>query len=111
ARICSEDRRGRKQAVQRARRAESLAPRDWYVQDVLGWSLFESDKIDEAVPGLEEAKRLEPQAARARYHLGMAYLKRGMKSEAASELWAALSLAPNLPQRDAIERTLADLSP
>jgi hypothetical protein len=39
----------------------------------------------------------------------MAYLKQGMKSEAASELRAALSLAPNLPQRDAVERTLADL--
>jgi tetratricopeptide (TPR) repeat protein len=111
ARIYTEERRDLKQAVELAQRAESLAPRDWYVQDVLGWSLYESGKIDEAVPRLEEAKRLEPQAARARYHLGMAYLGRGMKSQAASELRAALSLAPNLPQRDAVEKTLADLPP
>ncbi|PYM44492.1 MAG: hypothetical protein DME16_20860 [Candidatus Rokuibacteriota bacterium] len=76
---------------------------------MLGWSLYESGKTAEAVPHLEEAKRLEPLAARARYHLGMAYLKFGMKSEAAAELRAALALAPNLPQRDAVEGILSNL--
>ncbi|HEV8455931.1 MAG TPA: tetratricopeptide repeat protein, partial [Gemmatimonadales bacterium] len=109
ARIYTEERKDLTQALELAQRAERLAPRDWYVQDVLGWSLHESGKTSEAVQHLEEAKRLEPQAGRARYHLGMAYLKLGMRSEAAVELRAALALAPNLPQRDAIERILADL--
>jgi hypothetical protein len=32
-----------------------------------------------------------------------------MRSEAAAELRAALALAPNLPQRDAVEGILSDL--
>jgi len=110
ARIYTEERKDLRQALELAQRAEPLAPKDWYVQDVLGWVLCESGRVPEAIQHLQEAARLEPAAGRARYHLGMAYLKQGKKDEAVAELKTALTLAPSRERRAAIEKVLSGLS-
>jgi Flp pilus assembly protein TadD len=109
ARIYTEDRRDLKQALDLAQQAERLAPKDWYVKDVLGWVLYETGKIPEAVKRLEEARALDARAPRPHYHLGMAYLKQGKKDQAATELRTALDLAPNMAPRDEVRRILGEL--
>jgi tetratricopeptide (TPR) repeat protein len=109
ARIYTDNRKDLTQALDLAQRAERLAPKDWYVKDVLGWALCEAGKTREAVKRLEEARALDARAPRLRYHLGMAYLKQGKKKEAATELRTALDLAPNMAKRDEVLRILDEL--
>jgi tetratricopeptide (TPR) repeat protein len=109
ARIYTEERKDLKQALSLAKQAERLAPKDWYVKDVLGWVLYETGKTSEAVKRLEEARALDARAPRLRYHLGLAYLKQGKKNQAATELRTALELAPNMTHGDEVRKILGEL--
>ena len=96
-------------ALTLASRAAKLRPAAPDVLDTLGWVHYRRGAYAEAERALARAVERAPDSGLLRYHLGMAYLKFGMKSEAAAELRAALALAPNLPQRDAVEGILSNL--
>ncbi len=51
-------------------------------QDVLGWVLYKSNRLDRAVLQFEEAVRMAPDQAFFHYHLGLAELQLGNKSGA-----------------------------
>ena len=53
---------------------------------------------------LKEAVALLPQNSTVRYHLAVAYLKAGQKSEAAAELRRALTISTTFPEAQAGER-------
>jgi tetratricopeptide (TPR) repeat protein len=81
-------------ALEMAQRAEKIAPKSWLTQDSLGWVHYRMGKVEDAIRILEGAKGLDPRAGRARYHLGVAYLKAGKKEPGLAELRAVLEIAP-----------------
>jgi predicted Zn-dependent protease len=58
--------------------------------DTRGWVLFRQGKAPEAVPALEQAVALAPEAAAARYHLALAQFAAGQKQSARDNLERAL---------------------
>ena len=79
-------------AVDLARRAKELAPRNGSVTDTLGWALYQSNRIDEAIQYLTEASEYLPGDPTVRYHLGLAYLKKGMNDKAEEQLKHAVRI-------------------
>ena len=95
-------------AVDMARRAREIAPRSGNVADTLGWALFKTGRYDDAVKNFREAADYLPAEPAVRYHLGLAYLKKGMHSKAAEELEKAISLGSrsNFPEIDEAKKLL-----
>lgn len=72
--------------------------RNAQVIDTLGWLEFKRKNYERAVELLVKAVRLSPRSAVIRYHLGEAFLARGMEKEAYRELGAALYLSRNFDE-------------
>jgi predicted membrane-bound spermidine synthase len=84
----------------------SLVPESPELHNVLGISLAERDRLDEAITEFREALRLEPDSAATHWHLGAALASRGGAEEAIQHLRRSVELDPG--NRDA-ERDLATL--
>ncbi|GAB4243409.1 MAG: hypothetical protein OHK0028_21900 [Deltaproteobacteria bacterium] len=97
------------EALKFAQIAREAAPEDPSVGDTLGWVYYKKGLIETAYPLLSEAAGKAKSNASIRYHHGMALAKKGRNREAAAELKAALSLAPNFPGADEARKTLAGL--
>ncbi|MBI3312422.1 MAG: tetratricopeptide repeat protein [Candidatus Omnitrophica bacterium] len=69
------------EAVKLIERALSQDPRNAAYLDSLGWAYFKMDRLDEAIPLLEEAVRLDADGE-ILDHLGQVYWKAGKESEA-----------------------------
>lgn len=74
---------GDPRAVTLARQAHRLAPNNAFIADTLGWVLYQTGVIDEAVEVLTLAARQAPEIAEIRYHLSVALARQG-ELEAAS---------------------------
>jgi predicted Zn-dependent protease len=75
-------------------------PRDPYLQELKGQILFESGRIGEAIPPLESAVRLRPNAPLLRVSLAHAQIERGDQSlmkPAIENLQQALAVDQSLP--------------
>jgi Flp pilus assembly protein TadD len=59
--------------------------------DTLGWILVERNQLDRALPLLQKAVTLSPQAGDIRFHYAAALSKKGDKAQARKELEAALA--------------------
>jgi tetratricopeptide (TPR) repeat protein len=77
-------------ALRLAQEARSLQPSNPNIADTLGWILVKMNLGQNALPYLKECVAKNPRNPAYHYHLGMAYLKAGKKSDAKSELRTAL---------------------
>lgn len=59
--------------------------------DTLGWVYYKLNEIDSALPLLKKAVAAAPKSGVLRYHLGMAYYKKGDKTAAKDELTRAFA--------------------
>jgi len=54
--------------------------------DTVGWMYYRANELDKAIPLLEKAVKQMPTVPVFRYHLGMAYYKKGDLSSAKTQL-------------------------
>ncbi|NML60199.1 PEP-CTERM system TPR-repeat protein PrsT [Massilia sp. RP-1-19] len=101
-------RMNRKEALHHAERAHKLAPNSPAIMDTLGWIHLETGNLGRALPLLQKASALAPDAAEIRYHYGMVLAKSGDKASARRELERALS-AKDFTRRDEARALLATL--
>ena len=95
-----------------AERAYLMSPDDPAILDVAGWvALRAKGKAVQAVDYLEKATRRAPAAAVYKYHLGVAYLARGNRIDAARVLQQALNLDPNFDGAEDARQQLSTLLP
>jgi tetratricopeptide (TPR) repeat protein len=80
------------EAVEFAKRAVELEPKNPDAHHVLGRVLLATDQVQESVRELEIAKQLAPDGATIRSHLAMAYYRLGRKDEARAEQAAFIVL-------------------
>ena len=73
-----------------AQKAKAQQPDDPAVNDTLGWVYYKQGLFNSAVPVLESAVARNPQVAKFRFHLGMAYLAAGQPAQAHASLQTAL---------------------
>jgi tetratricopeptide (TPR) repeat protein len=87
------DHRSDRQSLERARSltASFASSKSPVLLDTYGWVLYKLGDTGEALAALERAKTADPASATTRYHLAMAQLKLGQKSEAQANLEAALA--------------------
>jgi Flp pilus assembly protein TadD len=78
-------------ALATAEKALALAPANALVIDSVGWAAFQAGQADKALLLLRDARLREPNNPSIRYHLAAVLAKAGRRSEAASELQAALA--------------------
>jgi len=81
------------EALKYAQQAREIAPDNPSVIDTLGWALYNKGMYDAAIHQLELLKA-DPAAAH-RYHLAMAYFKRGDVVRGKATFNAALKIDPN----------------
>lgn len=94
-------------SIRLAERAHLLMPEDPYVLDVHGWIMLQAGRnTEKAVKSLSKAVRRSPGNAEYKYHLAMAYLAQGKKSEARRVLMQALNLSEDFEGFDEARRQL-----
>jgi len=86
-------------ALPLAQEARRLQPNNPNIADTLGWILVKMNLGQNALPYLKQCVAKNPRNPVYHYHLGMAYLKAGKKSDAKSELRTALQSGRRLPVR------------
>jgi putative PEP-CTERM system TPR-repeat lipoprotein len=84
-------------AVDMAKRAKQLLPKDGSVTDTLGWGLYHMGKYDDALQYFIEATYYLPGEPTIRYHLGLAYLKKGLEDKAEEQLKNSIRLGRQSP--------------
>ncbi|MEW6068552.1 MAG: XrtA/PEP-CTERM system TPR-repeat protein PrsT [Nitrospirota bacterium] len=102
-------------ALKLAEKAKNLLPKNetvgtGSVMDTLGWIYYKKGNYNKAIMFLKEAISFLPNEPTIRYHLGLAYIKNGMKTEARQELENALKLASNFPEAEDARKILKGLS-
>ena len=80
--------------------AYALAPMNPAATDAYGWALYTQGKSEPALQLLEKAASIAPDHAVLRWHLGQAYADLDRKTEAATQIRAALA-DPNFGDRAA----------
>jgi putative PEP-CTERM system TPR-repeat lipoprotein len=98
-----------KQALGYAERAYRLAPGSPAVMDTLGWICLETGNLARALPLLQKASALAPDAGEIRYHLGLVLAKSGDKRGARRELERLLASPAQFAKRDEAKALLASL--
>ena len=79
-------------ALNLAQKAKEQMPEDANISDTLGWIYYKKNVPGTAVTYLKEAADKIPNQPIVRYHLGMAYYKKGNRDLAKKELSAALKI-------------------
>ena len=79
-------------AVEMSQKAKKLMPDDGGITDTLGWALYHVGKYDEALTYLIEATYYLPGDPAIRYHLGLTYLKKGMRDKAVEQIKNSIRL-------------------
>jgi putative PEP-CTERM system TPR-repeat lipoprotein len=81
------------EALKMAQKAKELAPGNGSVTDTLGWVLYKNADYSGALKQFIEATYYLPGEPAIRYHLGLAYIKKGMDVKAEEQLKNAVRLA------------------
>ncbi len=79
-------------AVKMAQKAKELAPESGSVTDTLGWTLYKNADYSGALKQFIEATHYLPGEPTIRYHLGLAYIEKGMDVKAEEQLKNAVRL-------------------
>lgn len=95
-------------ALATAEKAYQLAGDNPTIMDTLGWILVDRNQLDRAVPLLQKAVALAPQAGDIRFHYAAALNKKGDKALARKELEAALA-APGFSNADEAREMLTQI--
>ena len=82
---------GRSEALDIARKAQSLAPGIPEINDTLGWILVQQGRAEEGIPYLRQAVARKTDDPVLRYHLAVALNKLGRNEQALLELNRLLS--------------------
>jgi tetratricopeptide (TPR) repeat protein len=69
--------------------------KDIYAYDLLAWSLYKNDKVEEARDAIEKALKLGTQDAKLFFHAGMIYHRLGEKEKAKQYLAKAIATNPH----------------
>jgi tetratricopeptide (TPR) repeat protein len=91
--------KGDERALDIAKRAYDLNPRDPDVLDTYGWILIETDQNERGIGVLRQALKLSPESPTARYHLAVGLTKVGEMVAALKELDALLSSGREFDER------------
>ena len=88
-----------REAIPPLERAARMAPRDFLIQAQLGYCLQATGQLDAGIQHLRTATNLAPKNyAPVWEHLGLAYQRKGMHSEAAKAFEHAVQIMPNFDQ-------------
>lgn len=85
--------------------------KDIYAYDLLAWSLYKNDKVEEARDAIEKALELGTQDTKLFFHAGMIYHRRGEKEKAKQYLAKAIATNPHFHifYADTAQKTLEQL--
>lgn len=97
------------QALAYAERANKLLPDNPPIMDTLGWILLEQGKTDRAIDLLQKALSKTPDSAETRYHLALAFHRKGDNMRSENELKRVLNTGANFAQRQEAEALLAQI--
>lgn len=97
------------QALEWARKANELAPKDAAVRDTLGWVYRARGQLDQAATTLEQASRLNPKDPAIQYRLGIVYGESGRRKESVAALKRALSIDPRFRSASDARKRLEEL--
>jgi tetratricopeptide (TPR) repeat protein len=89
-------------------RAYALAPSAPHIMDSMGWALYKSGSLHEAIDLLEQAIDQTPGEPSVNDHLGDAYWQAGRKTEARYQWERSLSFSPDPQTAAQIRRKLKD---
>jgi putative PEP-CTERM system TPR-repeat lipoprotein len=98
-----------KRAQGYAERAHALAPASPAIMDTLGWICLETGQLARALPLLQKASALAPDAGAIGYHFGLALARSGDKRGARRELERLLAAPGEFPHRAEAQALLATL--
>jgi putative PEP-CTERM system TPR-repeat lipoprotein len=101
---------GDARALDTARQAAALAPKNPAIADTLGWILLQQGQYAEALPILRGAAAGAPRDPEIRFHFALALSKSGDRDEARRVVGEALQLPGAFPSRSEAERLQAELS-
>ena len=102
-------RSGERRALDYAERAYRVAPDNPAVMDTLGWILLEQGQVVRALPLLQKASALAPNAGEIQFHYGMVLAKSGDKRGARQALEKALATPQTFARRAQAKALLATL--
>lgn len=80
-------------ALELLKKAVKLAPNKGYIIDSLGWAYYRKGQLDQALPLLQRAVHLQPDAV-IHHHLGIVHRDLGKYQEAIEQFERALSVDP-----------------
>ena len=101
---------GDERAVELAKQAHEMAPKQPEIMDTYGWILMSSGKQAQGRELLEKAASLAPDNADIAYHVIAARYRDGREAEARGQLEALLETHAKFPSRADAERLLAEMS-
>ena len=96
-------------ALSLAQTAKEILPEDSSVSDTLGWIYYKKQVYLTAISHLKESAEKMPGNPVVRYHLGMAYYKKGDKELAKKELLASLKIDDKYAGSEEAKKTLKEL--
>jgi len=96
-------------ALQLAQTAKAGLPKAWEIDDTLGFIYYKKGLTPLAISTLQQGIGQHPSDATMHYHLGLALLQSGRKSEAKQSLQQALKLNPQFESADDAKRVLATI--
>ncbi len=97
------------QAIADGRKAVALAPGSFYAQYQLGLSYAEAKDFRNGAATLEKATTIDPSFAYAQYYAGLEYYQMKRVDKMATFFERFLKLAPNAPERPAIESLMRSI--
>jgi tetratricopeptide (TPR) repeat protein len=97
------------QAIADGRKAVQLAPGNFYAQYQLGLAYAEAKDYRNGATTLEKATTMNPSFAYAQYYAGMEYYQLKRIDKMAVFFERFLKLAPNAPERPAIEALMRSI--
>lgn len=100
-----------KPALELLNRANKLQPDDPFIRDSIGWAYVKLGDIDQALPNLEAAWKIDPKQAEIAYHLGEAHHRAGREDQAKDYWNQALGLNPDAKLKAILEKKLAEQAP
>jgi Tfp pilus assembly protein PilF len=96
-------------ALEYAEKAYQQAPDSPAILDTLGWILVEQGDTARALPLLQRAASLAPDAAVIRYHFAISLFKSGDKINARKELEQLLASGQSFSEMDVAKKLLSEL--